>query len=63
MILIGLYLQFAVQPALARLALLETRGLDAPGAEALRRRELALTRLNLLCGVLVLGLTAIARVV
>jgi uncharacterized membrane protein len=63
MVLIGLYLQFGVQPALERLALLEARGLDAAGAEALRRRELTLTRVNLLCGVLVLGLTAIARVV
>lgn len=63
MVLIGLYLQFTVQPALTRLALLESRGLDAPDAQSLRRRELALTRLNLLCGILVLGFTAIARVV
>jgi uncharacterized membrane protein len=63
MILIGLYLQLAVQPALARLALLEARGHAAPGAEDLRRREAALTRLNLGCGLLVLGFTAIARVV
>jgi hypothetical protein len=30
--------------------------------ENLRQRELNLTRLNLACGVVVLGLTAIARV-
>ncbi len=62
MILIGLYMQMTLQPALARMALLEARGHPAPQAETLRRRELNLTRLNLLCGVLVLGFTAIARV-
>jgi uncharacterized membrane protein len=62
MILIGLYMQLGVQPELARLALSESRGRPAPNAEKLRRREMNLTRLNLVCGVLVLGLTAIARV-
>jgi uncharacterized membrane protein len=62
MILIGLYMQLTLHPALARLALLEARGHAAPEAEKLRQRELNLTRLNLLCGVLVLGFTAIARV-
>jgi hypothetical protein len=51
-----------LQPELARLALLESHGRPTPGAEAFRRRELNLTRLNLACGILVLGLTAIARV-
>jgi uncharacterized membrane protein len=63
MVVIGLYMQLGLQPELARLALLEARGRTAPGAEAARRRELNLTRLNLACGVLVLALTAIARVV
>jgi uncharacterized membrane protein len=62
MVLIGLYMQMGLQPALARLALLEARGHAAPEAERLRRRELNLTRLNLACGILVLGFTAIARV-
>ena len=62
MILIGLYMQMGLQPELARLALLESHGRPTPGAEAFRRRELNLTRLNLACGILVLGLTAIARV-
>jgi uncharacterized membrane protein len=61
MILIGGYMNWALQPALARLALLEARDRPAPEAEALRRRELALTRLNLACGLLVLALTAVAR--
>jgi uncharacterized membrane protein len=63
MMLIGGYMQWGLQPELARLALLEARDRAAPDAERLRRRELILTRLNLLCGLLVLALTAIARAV
>jgi len=62
MILIGLYMQLSLQPELARLALLEAHGRPVPNAEQLRQRELNLTRLNLLCGVLVLAFTAVARV-
>jgi uncharacterized membrane protein len=65
MILIGGYMQWGLNPALERLALLEARARPAPEGEAqrLRRRERNLTRLNLLCGLLVLALTAIARTV
>ncbi len=63
MILIGAYMNWSLQPALGRLALLEARNLPAPEAEVLRRRELSLTRLNLACGLLVLALTAVARAV
>ena len=62
MIVIGLYMQLGVQPELARLTMLETHGRDAPDAEKLRQREMNLIRLNLLCGVVVLELTAVARV-
>jgi uncharacterized membrane protein len=62
MILIGLYMQLSLQPELARLALLESRGRAAPNADILRRREAGLIWLNLACGALVLALTAIARV-
>lgn len=62
MILIGLYMQVGLQPELARLTLLESHGRPAPNVDNLRQRELNLTRLNLACGVVVLGLTAIARV-
>jgi hypothetical protein len=63
MILVGVYLQWSVQPALARLATLEAHG-RAAGAEleAARRRQAALMRLNLALGIAVLGLTALARV-
>lgn len=62
MVGIGIWQQWGLQPALARLALLETHGRPAAEAEALRRREMLLTRLNLACGVLVLAFTALARV-
>jgi uncharacterized membrane protein len=62
MVLIGVYQQWSVQPALVRLATLQAHGRDAPGLDRLRRRELWLTRLNLACGVLVLAFTALARV-
>jgi uncharacterized membrane protein len=61
MIGVGAYQQWMVLPALARLAALAAHGREAPGLEALRRREAALLRLNLLCGVLVLAFTAAAR--
>jgi uncharacterized membrane protein len=64
MILIGAYMQWGLQPELARLALLESHGRAAEeDARRLRRRELFLIRLNLICGLLVLALTAAARVV
>jgi uncharacterized membrane protein len=62
MMLMGGYMQWGLQPELARLAALEAHGQAAPDVQAQRRREVWLTRLNLLCGVLVLGLTAMARV-
>jgi uncharacterized membrane protein len=61
MVLIGGYMQWGLQPALARLALLESQGRSAPELDALRRQEQTALRLNLICGVLVLALTAIAR--
>jgi uncharacterized membrane protein len=62
MVGLGVWQQWGLQPELARLALLETRGRPATAAEDLRRRELMLTRLNLGCGILVLAFTALARV-
>lgn len=62
MVLIGVYQQWSVQPALVRLATLQAHGREAPGLDELRRSEVRLTRLNLACGVLVLAFTAVARV-
>lgn len=61
MVVIGGYLNWSIQPALARAALLAAHGRSDAEAQALRRREAALTRLNLAGGVLVLALTALAR--
>ena len=58
---IGAYMNGSLQPRLVRMALLEKHGQPAAEADTLRRRELQLTRLNLLGGVLVLAFTAIAR--
>lgn len=62
MVAIGAYMQWSLQPALARLAVRAAHGRPAPEAEALQARELSLTRLNLACGLVVLALTAVARV-
>ena len=62
MVGLGVWQQWGLQPELARLAMLETRGHPAAGVEALRRREVTVTRLNLACGILVLAFTALARV-
>ena len=61
MVVVGVYMNWALQPALARLAMLEAHGQAPAEAASLRRRELTLTRLNLACGLLVLALTALAR--
>jgi uncharacterized membrane protein len=58
---IAVYQQGSLQPQLARAAALEAHGRPVPEAAGLRRRQLALIRLTLLCGLVVLGLTAVAR--
>jgi hypothetical protein len=61
MVIVGAYMQWVIQPELARLALLAERGRAAPpAAESLRRRESALTWLNLFCALVTLACTAIA---
>ncbi|NWF69291.1 MAG: CopD family protein [Chloroflexi bacterium] len=59
MALAGLAMQYAVAPALERASLLVERGKGDPREWArLRQREIWLTRLNLLLGVLVLAFSA-----
>lgn len=58
---VSAYLTWGLLPALARAALRQAHGQEAPEAESLRRRQAALLRLNLALGVLVLALTALAR--
>ena len=61
MVLISGYITWGLLPALRRSALLQVRGLDAPNAKTLKNRETILLRLNLILGILILLLTAIAR--
>jgi uncharacterized membrane protein len=61
MIVISASLTWGVLPELRRLALKRSRGLPTPEAGRLARRELLLLRVNFVLGVIILGLTAIAR--
>ncbi len=61
MIAISGYMTWFVMPGLRRAALLQARGKETPEAQGLQRREAWLLRLNLALGILILGLTAIAR--
>jgi uncharacterized membrane protein len=60
MILVSGYLTWGLLPRLQRLALLQARGQPAD-AGSLLRQEANLLRLNLVLGVIVLALTAVAR--
>jgi hypothetical protein len=55
-------LTWGVLPGLKRVALKRQKGIDAPEDASLRRRELFLLRLNFVLGVLILGMTALARI-
>ncbi|HZD56494.1 MAG TPA: CopD family protein [Anaerolineales bacterium] len=61
MIGISAYLTWGVMPAVQRMAFLRARGHETPGAERLLAREVQLLHLNLILGIIVLGLTAVAR--
>jgi uncharacterized membrane protein len=61
MIGVSAYLTWGLLPAIRRNALLQARGQPGPDRERLQQREIALLRLNLVLGVIVLGLTALAR--
>lgn len=63
MIGVSAYLTWGILPALRRIAMRQAKGLDAQAAEQLQSRETLLLRINLVLGVLILGLTALARAV
>ena len=65
MMVFGLYLQLRVQPALARLSLLEKKQPELASAERekLARQENRLVKLSLICAVAVLFFTAIATAI
>ena len=61
MIGISAYLTWGILPALRRIALRQAKGLDAQSAEQLQNRERFILRMNLVLGILILALTALAR--
>lgn len=61
MVAISGYITWGILPALRRAALRQARGQDVPQIDELQHREANLLRLNLILGVLVLALTALAR--
>jgi uncharacterized membrane protein len=61
MVGVSAYLTWGVLPALQRLALKRVAGQDASTAGQWHRREVFLLRLNFALGIVVLGLTALAR--
>jgi uncharacterized membrane protein len=58
---VSAYLTWGLLPALRRLALVRARGHPADGAAALEARERRLIMINLVLGIIILGLTALAR--
>ena len=61
MVALGGYLTWGIMPALRRAALLRARGKAAPEVEKLHTRSVTLMQVNLVLGILVLLLTAVAR--
>ncbi|MFZ6031082.1 MAG: CopD family protein [Chloroflexota bacterium] len=62
MVVVSAYLTWGVLPGLARTALRISQGLDTPQAARLQRQNAWLLRINLFFAVVVLALTALARV-
>jgi uncharacterized membrane protein len=61
MIGVSAFLTWGILPQLRRLALKRAKGKETPEAASLERREILLLRINFILGVIILGLTAIAR--
>jgi uncharacterized membrane protein len=61
MIAISAYMTWWLVPSLRRIALLREKAVGTEQAEKLELREVWMLRLNLLLGLLILGLTAVAR--
>jgi len=61
MMALSAYVTWGLLPELRRVALRQASGQNVPEAEKLLQREISLMRLNLILGVIILALTAIAR--
>lgn len=62
MVGVSAYLSWGLIPALRRISLLRAQGRDPDELNELEKREGFLLRLNLVLGIVILGLTALARV-
>ena len=61
MIGISAYMTWGLLPSLRRIAIMRAKGLETQEADKLENREILLIRVNLILGLLILGLTALAR--
>jgi uncharacterized membrane protein len=61
MIAVSAYMTWGLLPNLRRIALMRSKGIEPEETEKLEKREVLLIRINLILGVLILGLTALAR--
>lgn len=61
MIGISAYMTWGLLPQIRRIALMRSKGIETEETDNLEKREVILIRINLILGVLVLGLTALAR--
>jgi uncharacterized membrane protein len=61
MIAVSAYMTWGLLPNLRRIALMRSKGIETEETEKLEKREVLLIRINLVLGVLILGLTALAR--
>ena len=61
MIGVSAYMTWGLLPNLRRIALMRSKGIETEESEKLEKREVLLLRINLILGVLILGMTALAR--
>ena len=61
MVAISAYITWGLLPRLQRIALRQAHGQEVPESQELQNRELWLMRTNLILGIVVLALTALAR--
>lgn len=61
MIGISAYMTWGLLPSLRRISIMRAKGLETQEADKFENREFLLIRVNLILGLLILGLTALAR--
>jgi len=63
MVIISAYLTWGLLPRIQRAALKKAQGMESPESALLQKKEQAIININLILGVLILALTALARAV